>query len=241
MTLAQRAHIVAVGRQGPRSREVPLAGDVYAAKNMILFCGEHHLIVDRNPRIYSVEVLAKYKADHEARLAPTELRMPPPALETDPVDLSLLPVSALPDTVWKATSLFRTGAEVGEHLPRPRREQVLPFALIKGDVWAFHDLADPRGPIKEAVDPNSTEKLDVAELLASDDANVYVWLLNAALRGRCSDAGCATTAATTTPTITVTRRAEASETARSAERLFDSVDDVAVDAVTEQRPWSGPG
>ena len=27
-----------------------------------MFCGEHHRIVDANPRIYSVEVLAKYLA-----------------------------------------------------------------------------------------------------------------------------------------------------------------------------------
>jgi hypothetical protein len=33
------------------------------------------------------------------------------------VDLSLLPVSELPDTVWRATSLSRTPEEVGEHLP----------------------------------------------------------------------------------------------------------------------------
>jgi hypothetical protein len=182
VTLAQRAHIVAVGRQGPRSREAPLAEDIDAVENLVLFCVEHHRIVDHNPRIFSVEVLAKYKADHEARLAPKELRVPPPAFETDPVDLSLLPVSALPDTVWTATSLFRTGAEVREHLPRPRRDQVLPFALVKGDVWAFHDLADPGGPFKETVDPNAAAKLDVAALLASDDATIYVWLLNGALR-----------------------------------------------------------
>jgi hypothetical protein len=70
VTLAQRAHIVGVGRQGPRSRETPLADDIDAVENLTLFCGEHHRIVDANPRIYSVEVLAKYKADHEARMAP---------------------------------------------------------------------------------------------------------------------------------------------------------------------------
>jgi hypothetical protein len=47
--------------------------------------------------------------------------------------------------------------------------------------------------------------------------------------------------ATTTPTITVTRRAEVSETARWPERLFDTLDDVDVDAVTGHRPRPGLG
>ena len=77
VTLAQRAHIVDVGRHGPRSRETPLSDDIDAVENLTLFCGEHHRIVDANPRIYSVEVLAKYKADHEARMAPKNLRPAP--------------------------------------------------------------------------------------------------------------------------------------------------------------------
>jgi hypothetical protein len=182
VTLAQRAHIVGVGRQGPRSRTVPGPVDLDAMENLTLFCGECHRIVDHNPRIYSVEVLAKFKADHEARLAPKNLRPPPPPLEVEAVDLSLLPVSDLPGAVWKATSRFRTTAEVSERLPRPTRGQVLPFVLVKGEVWAFHDLADSKGPFKEAVDPASAEKIDAAALLKSDDRNLYVWLLNSALR-----------------------------------------------------------
>lgn len=182
VTLAQRAHIVGVGRQGPRSQAVPPPDGIDAVENLTLFCGDCHRIVDSNPRIYSVEVLAKFKADHEARLAPRSLRPNPPPLETDVVDLSLLTVSELPDTVWIATSRFRTSAEVSEHLPRPLRNQVLPFVLIKGQVWAFHDLADSRGPFKQAVDPGSAEKLDAASVLKSDDKNIYVWLLNGALR-----------------------------------------------------------
>jgi hypothetical protein len=103
-------------------------------------------------------------------------------LEADTVDLSLLPVSELPDTIWRAASLFRTAEEVGEHLPRPRGDQVLPFVLLKGEVWAFHDLSDTRGPFKQAVDPGTAERLGAARLLKTDDKNIYVWLLNGALR-----------------------------------------------------------
>lgn len=90
----------------------------------MLFCTPHHQTVDASPRIYSVEVLAKYKADDEALMAPKNLRPVPPLLDTEDVDLSLLPVFELPGTVWKATSLFRTTVEVAEHLPTPMRNQV---------------------------------------------------------------------------------------------------------------------
>jgi hypothetical protein len=182
VTLAQRAHIVGVGRQGPRSKAVPLSDDIDAVENLLLLCGEHHRIVDNNPRIYSVEVLAKYKADHEAKTAPRNLRSAPPPLEADTVDLSLLPVDELPATLWRATSVFRTSAEVGEHPPRSRGDQVLPFVLLKGEIWAFHDLADGKGPFKRAVDPGTARQVDAATVLKSDDRNIYVWLLNGALR-----------------------------------------------------------
>jgi len=182
VTLAQRAHIIGVGRQGPRSRETPLSDEIDAVENLVLFCGEHHRIVDTNPRIYSVQVLAKYKADHEARMAPKSLRPALPPLESETVDLSLLPVSGLPDTVWKATSLFRTAEEVGERLPRPRGDQVLPFVLLAGQVWAYNNLSDARGPFKRAVEPETAERVDAARLLKSDDKNIYVRLLNGALR-----------------------------------------------------------
>lgn len=73
-----------------RSNATPLSDDIDAVENLLLLCGDHHRIVDNNPRIYSVEVLAKYKADHEAKMAPKKLRSAPPPLETDTVDLSLL-------------------------------------------------------------------------------------------------------------------------------------------------------
>ena len=43
VTLAQRAHIVGVGRQGPRSQAVPLSDDIDAMENLLLLCGEHHV------------------------------------------------------------------------------------------------------------------------------------------------------------------------------------------------------
>jgi hypothetical protein len=180
VTIGQRAHIVGVGRQGPRSQEQRI-GDSDSVENLVLFCGACHARVDRNPRIYSVEVLAKYKADHEARMAPRELRQPTTTLATETVDLSILPISTVPETVFSAPALYRTTPEVAERLPRPRGRQVLPFVLASGSVWAFHDLADPRGPFARGVDRGHAGSLTV-EQLREEHRNMYVWLLNSALR-----------------------------------------------------------
>jgi hypothetical protein len=144
VTLAQRAHIVGVGRQGPRSKAALSSDDIDAVENLLLLCGEHHRIVDNNPRIYSVEVLAKYKADHEAKMAPRKLRPVPPPLNTDAVDLSLLSVSDLPGALWRAESQFRAAAEVGEHLPRSKASRFFPSYSSRARYGRFTTSLMPR-------------------------------------------------------------------------------------------------
>ena len=182
MTLAQRAHIVGVGRQGPRSRAAPLSDDIDAVENLTLLCGEHHRIVDANPRIYSVEVLAKYKADHEARMAPRNLRPAPPPLEADTVDLSLLPVSELPDTCG------------GRRRCSGRREEVASTCRGQGAIRScrsccsrarcgrFTTSPTPRGRSSGRLTRVPPSSSTPRRLLKSDDKNIYVWLLNGALR-----------------------------------------------------------
>jgi hypothetical protein len=180
VTVGQRAHIVGVGRQGPRSERGRLE-NLDAVENLVLFCSSCHARVDKNPRIFSVEVLAKYKADHEARMAPRELSPAPAPLSVETVDLSILPITTLPDRVYKAPAKYRTTTELAEQLPRPRGQQVLPFVLATGSVWAFHDLGDARGPFARTVDHAQVETLTVEELRAAH-RGMYVWLLNSALR-----------------------------------------------------------
>jgi hypothetical protein len=67
-------------------------------------------------------------------------------------------------------------------LPWARGDQVLPFVLLKRGVWAFHDLADAKGPFKQVVDSKSAHRFDTVTMLKSDERNIYVWLLNSALR-----------------------------------------------------------
>lgn len=181
VTVGERAHLAGHGRQGPRSEAAGQLADIDAIENLILLCHGCHKRVDDNPRIYSVEVLAKFKLDHEAKIAN---RAPEPDVELreEAVDVSILPVTAMPDRIYVAPTKFRTTLEVGERLPRPRRSnEVLAFVLSAGQVWAFHDLRDPRGPFGRAVDVAAAEERMIDDV-AAERPTMYLWLLNAMLR-----------------------------------------------------------
>jgi hypothetical protein len=101
--LGKIAHIVGLGRQGPRADPTIPTKDLNRVENLLLLCGVHHDLVDANPRIFSVEVLATYKANHEARIERASTP-PQPTLTAETVDLSLLPITHLPERVWRAAS-----------------------------------------------------------------------------------------------------------------------------------------
>src|ERR1700741_2587964 len=71
------AHIIADSRQGPRG-DFPLNDeDRNKHPNLILLCAHHHLVVDKQKRTYSVQVLRQMKADHEAFVERKLLTEPP--------------------------------------------------------------------------------------------------------------------------------------------------------------------
>lgn len=61
--LAKIAHIK--GRNQGSARFDPSFKDVNSEKNLLLLCGVHHDIIDKQPNKYSVDVLTKMKKDHE--------------------------------------------------------------------------------------------------------------------------------------------------------------------------------
>jgi hypothetical protein len=118
--LGKIAHIVGLGRQGPRADSTIPIKDLNRVENLLLLCGVHHDLVDANPRIYSVEVLAACKDNHEARIEGTSTPALPP-VTTETVDLSLLPITRLPERVWSAVPTRRTTVEIAAGLPSPSR------------------------------------------------------------------------------------------------------------------------
>jgi hypothetical protein len=179
--LGKIAHIVGLGRQGPRADVAIPVADLNRIENLILLCGVHHDLVDANPRIYSVEVLAAYKANHEARIEGTSMPTLPP-MTTETVDLSLLPITRLPERVWSAVPTRRTTVEIAAALPLPEQGEVLPFYLHAGRIHTFHDLTAPKGPFRGLIEHTTIDEVAQADLLAKPDRRVvFVRLLNKAL------------------------------------------------------------
>lgn len=66
--LGEMAHVVGNSHQGPRG-DFPMSDDDRDKHtNLVLLCGDHHKIIDSQPRTYSVSVLRRMKEDHEGRI-----------------------------------------------------------------------------------------------------------------------------------------------------------------------------
>lgn len=67
--VGDEAHIRSARSEGPRfEADYPLAR-IDSYENMVLLCKAHHKLVDENPEVLSVEVMAGMKGRHEARVA----------------------------------------------------------------------------------------------------------------------------------------------------------------------------
>lgn len=66
---AEQAHIYAFNDGGPRGREKRRPKDINVLSNLMLLCKAcHHLVDVVSPDIYTVEVLKKFKREHEDRI-----------------------------------------------------------------------------------------------------------------------------------------------------------------------------
>jgi hypothetical protein len=186
--LGEIAHVVAESRQGPRGM-IPLSDEERDKHtNLILFCGDHHKIVDSQPKTYSVSVLLQMKADHESRIrrasSPTPVEERPP-YRSEVIHSSLLPVTHLPEIVFAASCAFRDGQEdeVKQRLVYPADRSILVrFLLRDGKLLSFHNLHDPAGPFADLIDQRSIETMHAIRLWNDPEGKRrYVTLLNRAL------------------------------------------------------------
>jgi hypothetical protein len=65
--IGQICHIRAQSPSGPRYDPQQSAAERHDYPNLILLCANHHIIVDGDPDIYTVEALVEVKAAHEQR------------------------------------------------------------------------------------------------------------------------------------------------------------------------------
>lgn len=188
VVVGEIAHIVADSRQGPRGREPLSEADRNRHTNLILFCPEHHKIVDSRPETYSVAVLRQIKIAHEARVQQAVgLREPRPIvpLRTETVYSTLLPVTHLPDAVFFASCTLEDGTEdqVKKLLKYPNAyDELVPFLLRESKIFAFHDLRQTANPFSPVIDSATVGMLRSRDLWRDPEGKRrYTTLLNRSL------------------------------------------------------------
>ena len=192
--LGEMAHIVGEKRRGPRGAdEMPLS-ERNKHTNLVLLCGDHHKLVDSQPNAYSIPVLRAMKSDHEARIAagngqpsgrPARSLVAGISGTQETIHSTLLPVAHLPAAVFAAPCPIPEDSieEVKDLIRYPsRREELLPFILREGKLFAFQDLRKEDGPFSAAVDPLGAEVLRATDLWDDPEGRRrYVTLLNRSL------------------------------------------------------------
>jgi len=68
--VAQICHIYAASNNGPRGKPGLTATERNSPDNLILMCGHHHPLVDKQWQTYPAEMLKAWKKTHEAKFQP---------------------------------------------------------------------------------------------------------------------------------------------------------------------------
>lgn len=186
--LGEMAHIVGDSHQGPRG-DFPMSDDDRDKHtNLVLLCGDHHKVIDSQPRTYSVSVLRRMKEDHEGRIrrATGGTSAPPKAtLTREVIHSSLLAVTHMPAAVFAAPCAFHEGQDeqVKQRIHFPDEgNQLVRFILRDGKLFSFHNLKDPKGPFRDVINQRGVEAIRSEQWW--DDAEGhrrYVTLLNRGL------------------------------------------------------------
>jgi hypothetical protein len=190
VVLGEVAHIVAESPDGPRGASpLPIARR-NRYENLILLCNQHHQLVDSQPHTYTVERLLAMKEDHERWVERTLGRaggnggwlseMAPGVTET--VHSTLLPVERMPRYVYGVPCTFTDEREVAAQMRPLRGEEMAPFILRGGMLFAFQNLNDRDGPFASLVPGRSAERYDACDWWEDiDQMRWFVALLNRAL------------------------------------------------------------
>lgn len=189
--LSNIAHIVGKKEDGPRGRHHLPMELRDKENNLILLCRNHHAIVDDRPQYYTVERLRQMKLDHENRIEKAAGQATKPKTKAnasyvgEEVHSTLLPVVTFPQYIYGSPCKFsdRDKDDVRALLLRPRNvDELYPYVIRGGMLYAFQRLDDPNGPFARVVDRGATERFPSAEWWNDSDRSKWlVTLLNRAL------------------------------------------------------------
>lgn len=188
VVLGEAAHIVAESPKGPRG-DSPLSVDERNDyHNLVLLCSQHHQLIDAQPQTYTIERLQGMKAQHEQWVKESlgsgneesELRVAPRVQLEEEIYSTLLPVERVPPFVFGVP--LGSGDErsvPGQMLPL-RGNEMAPFIIRGGTLYAFQDFAELGNPFEDVVSGLSVERFRVQDWL--EDPDTFRWFIDLANR-----------------------------------------------------------
>lgn len=185
VVLGEAAHIVAEPPAGPRGTSALTQSERNRYENLILLCSRHHQMVDADITAYSVEVLHRYKDEHEKwverRMGPVDEVMDLPPITTDTVYSTLLPVERMPKRIFTAPCTL-TPLEINSRIGQMQAGEMAPFIQRSGLLIAFQDLTSLHNPFAAAANPLEALPVDPTSWWNDPDKSLwYADLLNRTL------------------------------------------------------------
>ncbi len=186
-SISEIAHIVSREIDGPRGThplEITLR-DAY--ENLILLCEEHHHIVDTHPASFPVEMLRRWKTEHETRISRATGQVPPSgkgglskeSLITERLHSNLLAVTTMPEFIYSANIVPSTE---GIHLGLWPNKFLIAYIVRGVKLFTFTNLDHFKQPFAESIEKKTvTREESTLWWPEPEKRNLFVTLLNRSL------------------------------------------------------------
>ena len=159
--IAQICHIYAFSTNGPRGKAGLTNEELNAPKNLILLCPNHHVVVDKQHETYPVELLKKWKREHEAKVRENQISAGLDSVWENMFSRSDFPKELVDEKIKDETDTLRKSRFFSE-FDSTQSSLELAKKLIEGEFLVGND-AVRRYALAWCVRILSTKKLDKAE------------------------------------------------------------------------------
>ena len=159
--IAQICHIYAFSTNGPRGKAGLTNEELNAPKNLILLCPNHHVVVDKQHETYPVELLKKWKREHEAKVRENQISADLDSVWENMFSRSNFPKELVDEKIKDETDTLRKSRFFPE-FDSARSSLELAKNLVEGEFLIGTD-AVRRYALAWCVRILSTQKLDKAE------------------------------------------------------------------------------
>ena len=159
--IAQICHIYAFSTNGPRGKAGLTNEELNSPENLILLCPNHHVVVDKQHETYPVELLKRWKREHEAKVRENRISADLDSVWENMFSRSDLPKELVDEKIKDETNRLRKSRFFVE-FDSTRSSLELAKKLIEGEFLVGTDSVR-RYALAWCVRVLSTQKLDKAE------------------------------------------------------------------------------